>query len=174
MESNSATHSSENQLSGGSAINPQSWLEQFVPRSHSRIVFVLVMTCYSVAATEIAARAIALFGFWTVKVDNLKHIRPVRPGVDDTNLIELLLIAPILESLVISAIIELLRRFRFPVGVQLVTAVFVISLVHGVPVPFFCISCSTRIFDSGNDVLVLASQVFLDCHANNCFSTFLF
>lgn len=158
----------------------RSRLEQFLPRSDSRFVFVLVMTCYSATVTEIAARVIAFFGFWTVKVDNFQHTRPVRPGVDETNLIDLLFIAPILESLIIIAIIELLRRLKVSVAIQLVTAVLAISLLHGLQYPFvaflvapaFLIQAATYLYWRRRSFWIAAQTIVLLHFLCNCIPLF--
>jgi hypothetical protein len=81
----------------------------FLPRSRSKIVFVLVVTCYIYALTALFAVIVRLFHFpprplqfWETHGDPTAHI------------IEGLVFAPLIETCILVAIIELLRWLRVP------------------------------------------------------------
>jgi len=97
--------------------------DAFLPRSASPIVFVLVVTCYVYALTALFAAIVQLFhfsprplSFWETHGDPTAHI------------IEGLVFAPLIETCILVAIIELLRWIR----IQPVAQVFLAgALVAG-------------------------------------------
>jgi hypothetical protein len=114
------------------------WFEQFLPRGQSKAVFIFATLCYSFTVTDIEARLIRVFGLWPVRVDPVRHVlRPVRPGVDNSNIIDLLLISPVIESFIMIGIIELLRRLKFNIVIQVMTSVSLLCLLHGMLYPFY-------------------------------------
>jgi hypothetical protein len=83
--------------------------DAFLPRSASPIVFVLVVTCYDYALTALFAAIVRLFHFpprplqfWETHGDPTAHI------------IEGLVFAPLIETCILVAIIELLLWLRVP------------------------------------------------------------
>jgi hypothetical protein len=119
-------------------------LTSFLPRTRSKIVFALAMSCYCVTLSYfIAAWARAL------------HIRPPPPafylsgGMGDV--VALLVVAPIIESLVLVAVFELVRRAHAPDAVQVVVAALFVSEAHVWPwwphavivLPAFCIQAAS-------------------------------
>lgn len=81
----------------------------FLPRSASPIVFVLVVTCYDYALTALFTAIVRLFhfpprplSFWET------HGDPTAP------IIEGLVFAPLIETCILVAIIELLRWLKVP------------------------------------------------------------
>ena len=83
--------------------------DAFLPRSASPIVFVIVVTCYIYALTALFATIVRLFHFpprplkfWETHGDPTAHI------------IEALVFAPLIETCILVAIIELLRWLRVP------------------------------------------------------------
>ncbi|HKP04417.1 MAG TPA: hypothetical protein VJU77_13775 [Chthoniobacterales bacterium] len=115
-----------------SIASGSSWLKRFVPRSESRFVFLFAMYCYAVALGGIASQLIALGGLWEIRVDPQNDVAHyVRPGFDGRPLLEVLLLAPVIESLIMIGIIELVRRFGFKVCIQVAASVGVSCLMHG-------------------------------------------
>src|SRR6266496_85573 len=81
------------------------WLKSFLPRSQSKSVFLFAMLCYTLTLTTIEAILIRLARLWPIVSDPIRHVsRPVRPGIDAGKVVDTLLLAPILESLVIVGI----------------------------------------------------------------------
>jgi hypothetical protein len=83
--------------------------DAFLPRSASPIVFVLTATCYDYTLTALFAAIIRLFhfpprplNFWETHGDPTAHV------------IEALVFAPLIETCILVAIIELLRWLRVP------------------------------------------------------------
>jgi hypothetical protein len=123
------------------------WFKRFLPRSRSKAIFIFAMTCYSLTLTDIDARLIRLWGLWPVKVDPITHVlRPVRPGIDDSKIIDLLLISPVIESLIVIGVIELLRRLKFNIPTQIITSVSLVCLLHGIGSPFFAFLVAPAFF----------------------------
>jgi hypothetical protein len=83
--------------------------DAFLPRSDSPLVFVLVVFSYDYALTALFAAIVRLFhfpprplSFWESHGDPTAHI------------IEGLVFAPLIETCILVAIIELLRRVKVP------------------------------------------------------------
>jgi len=125
----------------------RSLFESFLPRSRSKVIFLFVTYCYALTLIGVTAQLMRLAGLWQVRVDSSNNVpRYVRPGIDDTTLSDLLVVSPIVESLIMIGIIELLRRCRFRVAVQVVASVSVICLVHGFEYTFAAFSIAPGIF----------------------------
>ena len=99
--------------------------DAFLPRSPSPIVFVLVVTCYDYALTALFAAIVRLFhfpprhlSFWETHGDPTAHV------------IEALVFAPLIETCILVAIIELLRRLRVPTSVLVFLAGGLVALPH--------------------------------------------
>jgi hypothetical protein len=122
-------------------------LTSFIPRSRSKAVFALAMSCYCVTLSYfIAAWARAL------------HIPPPPPsfylsgGIGDV--VALLAFAPITESLILVSVFELVRRAHAPTAVQVIAAAFFISEAHVWPwwphavivLPSFCIQSASYLY----------------------------
>jgi hypothetical protein len=100
-------------------------LEAFLPRSGSVFVFISVVACYSFAITALFAVMVGVL-----------HFPPRRPsfweshGDPAAHLIEALAFAPLLESCVLIAVIELLRWLRTPTVVQVLLAAIALAAPH--------------------------------------------
>jgi len=121
-------------------------LTSFLPRSRSKVVFVLVMSCYSITLSEFvsASRRVA-------------HVQtpPKEFYLDDRDpvgsAISLLLLAPVIETLLLVGVFELVRRARAPEVVQVLVAALFISEAHVWPwwphavivLPSFCIQAAS-------------------------------
>jgi len=122
-------------------------LRSFLPRTQSPIVFALVTACYSITLTS-------FIGAWA-RVAHLR--RPAPPFYlrgDPADVISLLVIAPLIESLVLVGVVELVRRFHAPQTVQVFTAALFISGLHVRPwwphavivLPSFCIQGASYLY----------------------------
>jgi len=87
---------------------------------------------------------IRLLGLWPIITDPVTHVRRlVRPGIDRsistvvTTVIDPLLIAPIGESLILIGVIELLRRLKFNIAVQIIVSASLSCLLHSIQYPFW-------------------------------------
>jgi hypothetical protein len=122
-------------------------LSSFIPRSRSPVVFVLVMACYCIALTS-------FIGAWAY----VAHLRRPSPPFylrgNPADVISLLIAAPLIESLVLIGVFELVRRFHAPSTAQVFTAALFSSLMHLRPwwphavivLPSFCIQAASYLY----------------------------
>ena len=101
--------------------------DAFLPRSESKSVFVLVMVCYALATAAFVRTLAAAFG----------APRPpeglfVLHGRPTARVSDLLLFAPIIESLILIGAIELSRLLHFPTWLQITVGAMVIGFLHSV------------------------------------------
>jgi hypothetical protein len=98
-------------------------LRSFIPRSRSKVVFALVMACYSVTL----GRFVSAWAY-------VAHVRSpprafyLRGSASDV--VSLLVFAPLIESLILVGVFELVRRARAPAVVQVFIAALFISEMH--------------------------------------------
>jgi hypothetical protein len=115
--------------------------ERFLPRSRSKTVFVFVITCYTFTLQSLNWRLIRLFASWPKAMDpQTRALQLARPGVDDTivhTVINKLVIAPVVESLIVIAVIELLRRLKFSVVVQIIISASLSCFFHSIQIPLW-------------------------------------
>ena len=122
-------------------------LRSFIPRSRSKVVFALVMACYSVAL----GRFVSAWAY-------VAHVRSpprefyLRGGASDV--VSLLVFAPLIESLILVGVFELVRRVRAPAVVQVFIAALFISEMHVwqwwphavIVLPAFCIQAASYLY----------------------------
>jgi hypothetical protein len=122
-------------------------LRSFIPRSRSKVVFALVMACYSVAL----ARLVSAWAY-------VAHVRSpprafyLRGGGSDV--LSLLVFAPLIESVILVGAFEVVRRARAPAFVQVFIAALFISEMHVWPwwphavivLPGFCIQAASYLY----------------------------
>jgi hypothetical protein len=100
----------------------------FLPRSRSKIVFVLAMVSYTLAAAALIRTVATAFGAQRPQPGAF-----LRHGYPTLEVISLLLLAPLIESLFLLGMIELLRWLRSPVWLQLILPATISAALH-VPV----------------------------------------
>ena len=123
-------------------------LRSFIPRSRSKVVFALVMACYSVALAHFVSA-------WAY----VSHLRsPPRAfylrSTGISHVVDLLVFAPLIESLILVAVFELVRRARAPAIAQVFVAALFISETHVWPwwphavvvLPGFCIQAASYLY----------------------------
>jgi hypothetical protein len=122
-------------------------LKSFLPRSRSKAVFALAMACYCLA-----------LDYFIIAWARALHIPQPPPsfylssGIGDV--VGLLAFAPIIESLILVAVFELVRRARAPDAVQVITAALFVSEAHASPwwphavivLPSFCIQSASYLY----------------------------
>jgi hypothetical protein len=125
-------------------------LQSFLPRSRSKVVFALVMACYCITLTYFAAacrRAVRIQSPPPAFYAGYRQ-QPVEHAF------ELLLFAPIVESLILVAVFELVRRSHAPAVVQVLAAAAFVSELHVWPwwphaiivMPAFCIDAGSYLY----------------------------
>jgi len=122
-------------------------LRSFIPRTRSPVAFALVMACYCITLAS-------LLGAWA-RVAGLRRAPPpfyLRGNPADV--VSLLIAAPLIESLLLVGVFELVRRFRAPEAVQVLVAALFISEAHVWPwwpravivLPSFCIQAGSYLY----------------------------
>jgi len=119
----------------------------FIPRSRSKIVFVLAMSCYCVTLSYLVVA-------WA----RLAHIQgPPRAWYlsgGTADIIALLVVGPIIETLILVGVFELVRRVHAPEIVQVLVAALFVSEAHAWPwwphalivLPSFCIQAASYLY----------------------------
>ena len=97
-------------------------LTSFLPRSRSKVVFALLMSCYCIA--------ISLFISTWASVAGLRPAQPFYLRGDASDILSALVFAPLVESLILVGVFELVRRVRAPDWIQVVTSALFISELH--------------------------------------------
>ena len=122
-------------------------LTSFIPRSRSKAVFALAMSCYCVT-----------LGYFIAAWARALHIKPSPPAFylsgRISDVVGLLVVAPIVESLALVAVFELMRRAHAPAAVQVITAALFVSAAHVRPwsphalivLPGFCIQTGSYLY----------------------------
>jgi hypothetical protein len=135
------------------------WFEQFLPKSRSKIIFLAAVSCYTFTITTLEIRLIKIFGLWPKIVDPVRHVlRDVRLGEGHnqghSQVWTVLLLSPVLESLLVVGFIELLRRTKFSIAVQIVGPTLLICGLHSaihtvwgfVVAPIFFIGAASYVY----------------------------
>jgi len=122
-------------------------LRSFIPRGRSKIVFALVMACYSVTLLHfVSAWA------YVAHVQSPPRAFYLRGRASDV--VSLLVFAPLIESVILVGVFELVRRARAPAFVQVLIAALFVSEVHMWPwwphavivLPAFCIQAASYFY----------------------------
>ena len=141
----------------GNKISPTCF-QGFLPRSNSKVIFILVMSCYAIALTTVETRLVQLLRAWPAADKSIKQaVTPMAPPISQSRIVDLLLLSPVGESLIMIAVIEGVRRMRLTTGVQVVTATCVICLFHSLRLHAVGFYCCTGIFDRCGHLCVLAT-----------------
>lgn len=150
-------------------IVPIRW-RSFVPRTRSKIVFALVMGCYSVSVGSFTSA-------WAyvahVRSPPRSFYRYLHGGPNDV--MALLVFAPLFESLILIGVFELVRRARAPTVVQVLVAASFISALHVQPwwphaaivLPSFCIQGGSYLYWRDRTNWKDAYWVVVSIHALN-------
>jgi hypothetical protein len=100
-------------------------LSSFLPRTRSKIIFVLVMASYAKALSGLLSAIANAFGAERPPLGAL-----LERGYPGLEVIDLLLFAPIIESLILIGLIELLRWLRSPAFVQIAVPAILSAAGH--------------------------------------------
>lgn len=104
------------------------------------------MACYSLAITLVATRLAGVLGLWTeVPPDVKETVQQLRASPWWNDIAMNLLVSPVIESLVLIGIIELLR-LKWSAAVGVIVATLVSSAVHARAVPVWGIICIPAFF----------------------------
>ena len=101
-------------------------ITSFIPRTRSKLVFALVMGCYCIAAGSFVST-------WASVAGVRRPPRSFYLTGDASDVFGALVFAPIVESLILVGVFELLRRVRAPSWVQVVASALFISELHVLP-----------------------------------------
>jgi hypothetical protein len=97
----------------------------FLPRSRSKVVFVLVMVSYTLSAATLLRAIATACGAERAPLSAL-----LKRGYPGLEVITLVLLAPVIESLILIGMIELLRWLRSPVWLQLTLAASISAIAE--------------------------------------------
>jgi hypothetical protein len=103
-------------------IVPIRW-SSFLPRSRSKVVFVLVMGCYCIAVGSFMST-----WTWVAKLPRPPRAFYLRGDVPDV--LGLLIFGPLIESLFVVGVFELARRVQAPDWAQVFVSAVFISELH--------------------------------------------
>ena len=98
-------------------------LRSFLPRSRSKVVFALVMGCYCIAVGSFMAT-------WTWVAGLPRPPRAFYLRGDAADVFGLLIFGPLIESLMLVGVFELVRRLRAPDWAQILSSALFISELH--------------------------------------------
>ena len=122
---------SKSELQDADANDSLSWFERFLPKSRSRVIFIFAASCYTFTITTLESRLIKIFGLWPTIVDPVRHVvRNVRLGAEHSPVWTGLLLSPVLESFLVIGFIELLRRTKFSIAVQIAVPTLLVCGLH--------------------------------------------
>jgi hypothetical protein len=114
-----------------------SWYEGFLPKSQSRVVFLLVMLCYDAFIARVMSDIIRMFHLWpTVRDIATGRERLANPGIEGA-LGSAFFTFPIIESLLLIAVIQLLDRIKATIAVQVIIAALLFSALHSIKFPIW-------------------------------------
>jgi hypothetical protein len=121
---------------------------QFIPRSESKLIFILAVACYSQVLSSLIVALASAFELPPPPVGYFTDGMPV------VRVISAVLLAPILESLLLVGAIELVKVFRAPVWVQVSVASLLIAFLHCFPwrarglvvAPMFAIHAASYVY----------------------------
>jgi hypothetical protein len=124
-------------------------LSSFLPRTRSKVVFVFVISCYSIVLSQFV-RTLLRAG------NTPPPPREFYSGLQHPvlHVFELLLVAPVIESFILIGIFELVRRAHAPSAIQVFAAAWVVSALHAVPwaphaiivLPAFCLYAASYLY----------------------------
>ena len=97
----------------------------FLPRSKSKTVFVIVMASYTLAAAGLIGTVATAFGAQRPPMGMF-----LKRGYPTLEVISLVVLAPIIESLILIGIIELLRWLRSPTWLQITCSATIAVFLH--------------------------------------------
>ena len=100
-------------------------MHAFLPRSESKTVFVLVFACYSIAVGVTMRTVTTAFGAPEPGPGLL-----LERGSAAAHTVVLLFLAPILETFLLIGTIELLRKLRSPIWLQVGCSTVFIAMLH--------------------------------------------
>jgi hypothetical protein len=122
---------SKSELQDAAANGSLNWFEGFLPKSRSKAIFIFAACCYTFTITTLEIRLFKVFGSWPKIIDPVRHVvRDVRLGAEHSPIWISLLLSPVLESFLVIGIIELLRRTKFSIAVQIVGPALLVCGLH--------------------------------------------
>lgn len=156
-----------------------SWYKAFIPRADSRWVFVVTMLCYEMFIARVSSELVRILGLWPTVADKVTQTnRPARPGIEDIGAFAFF-VAPLVESLLLVGVIELLSYFKLHTHSQVIGAAILMSLLHAIEfpiwgllvLPLFVIDASTFVFWRNRSVWRALLMVFALHLLSNAVST---
>ncbi len=150
----------------------------FLPRSNSKVIFILAMSCYAITLTTVETRFVQLLRTWPAVDKSIEHVvSPIAPPINQSSIVDLLLLSPAGESLIMIGIIGFVRRIRLSTGIQVVVATCVICLLHSlrytlwgfIVAPAFLIDAGTYVYWRRRESAWVGALMMFILHA--CFNS---
>ena len=113
-----------------SNVDDLGWLERLLPRNPSKSVFLFVMACYALTLGRLEMLLIQLLRRFLSAGPFRPLQRPFSTDPLGGQLLDLWVLAPVIESLILIAIIELCRRLKLAVALQVVVPATIICIMH--------------------------------------------
>ena len=137
--------------------------ESFLPRGDSKAIFALVMAAYGAAIAQFISTFLRTFVSRNVGVSSPFAVRhPV------LHVCELLILAPLIETLILIGTIELLRKLGAPSLVQALAGAWLLSATHFRPSPLHGIVVPGAILHHGRLLPLLAGEVLVEIGLLSC------
>jgi hypothetical protein len=111
---------------------------KFLPRSNSKVIFLFAVSSYGIALTSVLARVVAVLHLWPHTVSGASgSSNRVSFGVTDGTELSDFFVFPILETLLLAGLIELMQRLRFGWRTTGITTTALLCAAHGVHWPIW-------------------------------------
>jgi hypothetical protein len=113
-----------------SNVDSFEWLEWLLPRNPPKSLFLFVMACYALTLGRLEMLLIQLGRRWLTAgpYRSLQHSYPNDPL--GRQLFDLLLLGPVIESFILVAVLELCRRLKLGVAIQVAVPAAILCLMH--------------------------------------------
>ena len=98
----------------------------FLPRSNSKLVFVLVMASYIYFLSNTITKVYGVFGTAPARIDS--PFRSLRPNI--RGFMEVVILSPVIESLILIGILELSRKVGLPYRLQVFVSALLMCITH--------------------------------------------
>ena len=113
------------------------FLRSLLPRSRSPIIYGFTMACYMIALDALLSRLVVIFGLWPARAQAAPAIERIVNLPIGYRIFSEFLISPIVESLGLIGVIELMRWFGFKDITGVIVSTALICLLHTATVPIF-------------------------------------
>jgi hypothetical protein len=101
-------------------------LNAFLPRTDSKLVFILVVACYSWTTASAIGALVRAFHIAPPPIGLFANER----GEPTAHVVDLLFLAPLIESLILVGLIELFHRLHLPTWLEILVPAVLMGILH--------------------------------------------